>query len=136
MIFPKITSSNMKGMTGQAYFQCFVNEYLKCVYHPIHEENDFGIDGYIEIVINGNVTGKLVGVQIKHGNSYFNNSTEYGYKYVGEQKHLNYYLNNRSPIFIIIIDDDCNRINWVQFDIAKTMPIDEKKWWIEIPKEN
>ena len=51
-MFPKITSNNLKGITGQAYFEYFVNEYLKCIYHPISEENDFGIDGYIELVIN------------------------------------------------------------------------------------
>lgn len=135
-MFPKITSSNSKGRAGQAYFEYIVNEYLKCVYHPIHEENDFGIDGYIELVTNGNVTGRLIGVQIKHGNSYFNNSTPYGYKYIGENKHLNYYMNNRSPIFLIIIDDDGQRMNWVQFDISKTIRFNDNKWWLEIPKEN
>jgi len=69
-------------------------------------------------------------------NSYFNNITNYGYKYIGEEKHLNYYLNNQSPIFIIIIDEKRDRMNWVKFDINKTMPVGEEKWWIEIPKEN
>lgn len=136
MLFPKETLSNLKGMSGQAYFQFIVNNYLECIYHPIHQESDFGIDGYIEIVRNSNVTGKFIGVQIKHGDFYFNNLTKYGYKYIGEQKHLNYYLNNRSPVYIIIIDDNYKRMNWVRFDINKTMPIGNQKWWIEIPKEN
>lgn len=78
----------------------------------------------------------MIGVQIKYGNSYFKNITNYGYKYIGEEKHLNYYLNNQSPIFIIIIDEKRDRMNWVKFDINKTMPVGEEKWWIEIPKEN
>ncbi len=136
MLFPKVTTNKSKGTSGQAYFECFVYEKLKCIYHPIHEENDFGIDGYIELVVNGNATSKLVGVQIKHGNSYFNKLTKLGYKYVGEQKHLNYYLNNQSPIFIVIMDNDFQRMNWIQFKIEKTIPINEINWCIEIPKEN
>lgn len=135
-MFPKITSNNLKGITGQAYFEYFVNEYLKCIYHPISEENDFGIDGYIELVINNNVTAKLVGVQIKHGNSFFNNPTTYGYKFIGNEKHLNYYLNSQVPIFIVIMDEEFNKMNWVQFDISKTMPVGQNKWYIEIPKNN
>lgn len=88
------------------------------------------------MAINEKVTGRLIGVQIKHGNLYFKHSTDYGYKYKGENKHLNYYMNNRNPIFLIIIDDDCQRMNWVQFDIGKTIRSNDKKWWIEIPKEN
>ena len=135
-MFPKFTSNNLKGITGQSYFKYFVNEYLKCIYHPISEENDFGIDGYIELVIDKNVTAKLIGVQIKHGNSFFNNSTSYGYKFIGDQKHLNYYLNSQVPIFIVIIDENFNKMNWVQFDISKTMPIGQNKWYIEVPKNN
>jgi len=135
MDFPKLTQSNLKGLKGQAYFQNYVYEYLKCLYHPIHEENDFGLDGRIEIAIDGKVTGKLIGVQIKHGNSYFEKKTKFGYRYEGKQRHLNYYINN-PPIYIVIIDDDCNRMKWVKFDINKTNELGEDRWWIEIPEEN
>ncbi len=136
MLFPKRISSQLKGITGQTYFQHFVNECLHCIYHPVSGENDFGIDGYIELVINENVTGKLIAVQIKHGDSFFNTSTYGGYRYVGEKKHLNYYLNKQEPIFIVIMDDDFEKMNWVEFNIEKTMPLNETKWWIEIPPKN
>jgi hypothetical protein len=136
MLFPKRNASNLKGATGQSYFSNFVNEYLECIYHAIIQENDFGIDGYIELVINQNVTGKLVGVQLKHGDSFFKKENEYGYQYVGENKHLNYYLNNTLPIFIIIMDEAFHRLHWVLFDVSKTMPFGANSWWIEIPKKN
>jgi len=111
MKFPKRRKSNLTGAIGETYFQNFVNEALGCLYHPVHQENDFGIDGYIELVSGENVTGKLVGIQLKHGNSYFKNKTQYGYKYTGESKHINYYLNKGLPIFIILMDGEFKRMH-------------------------
>ncbi|MBU5483332.1 DUF4365 and DUF1817 domain-containing protein [Clostridium sp. MSJ-11] len=136
MLFPKRNISSLNGMIGETFFQYFVNEEMNCIYHKVDQENDFGIDGYIELVENGNVSGKLIGVQIKHGDSFFRSKTLGGYKYIGENKHLNYYLNSQSPIFIVILDQELTRMNWVQFKIEKTMPLQEKRWWIEVPKEN
>lgn len=136
MIFPVRNDSAMKGTTGQSFFQYFVNSELECIYHPINQENDFGIDGYIELVVNHCVSGKLIGVQLKHGDSFFKAPTGYGYKYVGDNKHLNYYLNNQSSIFIVIMDENFDRMYWVKFDIAKTMPLHDDNWWIEISSDN
>lgn len=136
MLFPKRNLNNLKGVTGQAFFQYFVNNHLKCIYHPINQENDFGIDSYIELVVNESVSGKLIGVQLKHGDSFFRVRTDGGYKYVGENKHLNYYLNSQSPIFIVIMDEDFNKMYWTQFDIMKTTPLQENNWWIEVPIKN
>lgn len=136
MTFPKRNDSVKKGATGQSFFQYFVNDELECVYHPINQENDFGIDGYIELVVDHCVSGKLVGVQLKHGSSFFKAPTSYGYKYVGDNKHLNYYLNSQSPIFIVIMDECFDKMHWVKFDIAKTLPLNDNNWWIEIPSDN
>ena len=136
MQFPKVNANKLKGVTGQAYFQYFVNQHLNCIYYPVAEENDFGIDGYIGLVIDGRVTGKLLGVQIKHGNSYFKSTTKQGYQYFGDIKQLNYYSNSQEPIFIIIMDDNFEEMNWVQFDVRKTKLVNPSKWWIEIPSKN
>lgn len=58
-MFPKRTTSVQKGVEGQAFFQFFVVNKLKGVYHPVSQENDSGIDGYIELVVDGNTSGKL-----------------------------------------------------------------------------
>mgnify|MGYP006069622691 FL=1 len=131
-----MNKSVSKGLVGQNYFQHFVHEKLNCIYHTINQESDFGIDGYIELKQNDIVTGKMVGVQIKYGNSFFENDTNYGYKFVGENKHLNYYLNSTVPVFIIIMDDKFERMNWVKFEISKTMPVGLNHWSIEVLKEN
>lgn len=136
MSFPQRTSFNHKGTIGETYFKFFIENELDCIYHPIQQENDFGIDGIIEIVLHHNVTGKQIAVQIKHGDSYFKHSTKYGYRFISDMKHLNYYTNYSLPVFIIILSNDFQNNHWVRFDINNTMAYDENKWWIEIPIEN
>lgn len=135
-MFPKRNTSAQKGVEGQAFFQFFVVNKLKSIYHPVNQENDSGIDGYVELVVDGNTSGKLIGVQIKHGNSYFRTKTKLGYKYTGEYKHLNYYMNQQIPIFVVIIDDDFERQLWVEFDIKKIVASGTNSWSIEIPEHN
>lgn len=136
MKFPTRTKSNKVGVIGETFFQYFVNDKLACIYHPILQENDFGIDGYIELVENDKVTGKLIGVQLKHGDSFFKSTTKIGYKFYGENKHINYYLNSNTPVFIVIMDDKFENLLWTNFDISLTSPSGENKWWIEIKKSN
>lgn len=135
-MFPKRNQSSQKGVKGQAFFQFFVVDKLESIYHPVNQENDSGIDGYIEIVVDGNVSGKLIGIQVKHGNSYFKQKTQSGYKYTGKYKHLNYYMNQQIPIYIVIIDDDLEKQLWVEFDIKKITMSGASNWSIEIPEYN
>jgi hypothetical protein len=43
----------------------FVNRELGWVFRPVHQENYFGIDGYIDVVESGEITGASLAVQIK-----------------------------------------------------------------------
>ncbi|WP_413542001.1 DUF4365 domain-containing protein [Brevibacillus sp. WF146] len=53
----------------------------------------------------------------------FKSKTSGGFKVIGKNKHLNYYLNSQSPIFIIIMDNCFKRMHWVKFEIYKTSPL-------------
>lgn len=134
-MFPKANNSKIKGSSGEAFFQYFVCDEMNCLYQKNSAENDYGIDGFVEIVENDSVSGKRVAVQIKHGDSYFMTDLGTGYKFIGQNKHLNYYLNCDVPVFIVLLDDTCERMNWVQFKIEKTMIVNQEKWWIEVPKK-
>ncbi|OWO71930.1 hypothetical protein B2J67_15995, partial [Vibrio cholerae] len=68
--FPKYQANQEVGNTGEAFFEHFVTKELGCIYRKVHREHDFGIDGYIDIVNNGVVSGRSVAVQIKCGDSY------------------------------------------------------------------
>jgi hypothetical protein len=133
--FPKITQSKQKGQSGETYVNHFIVNDLNWIFHSIPEENDFGVDAYIEIVVDGNVSGKLLGVQIKHGDSFFIKTNEFGYIFNGEKKHLNYYLNSSLPVIIIILNQEFSKMHWVKFDIEATKPT-QNGWEIVIPYSN
>lgn len=133
--FPKQSNQQKTGRKGEAFFEYFTSNILGWIYRPVHQESDFGIDGYIDIVDNGNVTGKSIAIQIKCGDSYTSKKSKGGIKYEGSNKHLNYYLNLQIPVVLVVISSDCSQGFWVVFDIEKTTE-SASGWWIEISKKN
>jgi hypothetical protein len=133
--FPQQSTHQKTGRAGEAFFEYFVTNILGWIYRPVHQESDFGVDGYIDIVKDGNVTGKSIAVQIKCGNSYISKKSKGGIKYEGKNKHLNYYLNLHIPVILIALNDDFSRVFWVLFDIERTTE-SKSGWWIEIPRKN
>lgn len=133
--FPRQNKSQEIGRKGESHFASFITKELGWVYRPVHQESDFGIDGYVDILIDGNVTGKSLAVQIKCGESYVSKKSVGGIKYEGENKHLNYYLNHHGPVILIVFNESCDKGYWVEFDIEKTTSR-MNGWWIEIEKSN
>jgi len=133
--YPERTFRQSRGQKGEVYIDFLISNTFDWIYRPVHQEMDFGIDGYIDIVNNTQVTGLSIGVQIKSGSSYMAKRTSGGIKYEGNNKHLNFYLNNKTPVILIVVDNECNNAFWVEFDIEKTTPT-SSGWWIEIPEEN
>lgn len=133
--YPRQTKRQQLGSIGEIAFERFVVSKLMWVYRSVPQESDFGIDGYIDIVIDTAVTGQMIAVQIKCGQSYFNKKTTGGLRYDGDNKHLNYYLNIRCPIILIVFNEDCSEGRWIEFDANKTIET-KSGWWIEIPDHN
>lgn len=134
---PKRTRQQKMGNVGSASFELFVNRELGWVFRQVHQENDFGIDGYIDIVEAGKVTGASSAVQIKCGKSYVSKQTSGGIRYEGSIKHLNYYSNLRHPVLLVVLDEKGENGWWVLFQLEKTQPSHSPdKWWIEIPMRN
>ena len=99
-----------------------VHHKLRWIYRSTHQESDFGIDGYIDIVTDGYVTGKTIGIQVKCGNSYYNKKSTGGIRYEGQNKHLNYYLNCPFSIILLVLNSDCSEGKWVEFNANITSP--------------
>lgn len=133
MDLPKSNKSNKIGRKGVAILTSIVEDQLDWLLRINHQEDDYGIDAYIDIITEeGYLTGKSIAVQIKSGQSYFNQKTEYGWKYSGENKHLNYYLNHEIPVILVIIDTDSGKAYWEIFDADQTEK-SSKGWSIVIP---
>ena len=63
---------------------------------------DFGIDAIVEErESKSKLTGKLVGVQIKSGTSYFKNIKENKVTFWGKLKHYDYWINYSLPVILV-----------------------------------
>ena len=133
--YPQYGKSQSSGKVGESFIELFIHQELKWIYRPIHQESDFGIDGYVDIIESDYVTGKTIGLQIKCGDSYYQKKTSGGIRYDGDNKHLNYYLNYPFPIILVILNTACSKAYWVEFNVDMTEP-SKNGWWIEIPEYN
>ena len=96
---------------GVNYVQKVVNEHGS-IFHPVHQENDLGIDGFIELVHAEQSSCRLVAVQIKSGDSYFPNSRDEFVMHV-DQPHLDYWLNFAMPVLLIGYSPSRDMAVWI-----------------------
>ncbi|MBO6880168.1 DUF4365 domain-containing protein [Winogradskyella sp.] len=133
MKLPKYDKNSKKGEAGLTIIKSIVEDELNWIFRKNHQEDDFGIDAYFDIIAEyGQVTGKSIAVQIKTGASYFSEQNDFGWVYRGEMKHLNYYLNHDIPVVIIIVDDKLKKGFWCVCDLEKTEKAGES-WKITVP---
>lgn len=97
---------------------------------------DFGLDGYAEAIMDNNVTGRLIGVQVKCGKSYFKEATKTGWIFRGELKHLDYWREHTLPVIVVICDPDTKECFWVEVGPDSSIARTSAGWSIEVPSTN
>jgi hypothetical protein len=133
MKLPTYTATAQLGEYGITIIKKIVENDFKWVFRKNHQEHDFGIDAFIDIISEvGQLTGKTIALQIKTGLSYFNENTQTGWIFRGQIEHLNYYLNHDIPVIIIIVNNDSEKAYWSVCDPNKTNKAGEN-WKMEIP---
>jgi len=134
--FPSIKKTKIICEVGVNAVSTIVNDEFQWLFRKNHDEHDFGIDGYLDVITeNGNVTGQSIAVQIKSGESYFKTKTSNGFTFYGEMKHLNYYINQSIPVVIIIHDDKTGKTYYEVFKQERTEAT-TTSWKINILKAN
>ncbi|OEF94669.1 DUF4365 domain-containing protein [Vibrio splendidus] len=93
---------------------------------------DQGIDAHIEIVNDGNPTGKLLGVQVKSGSSHFKETAQ-GYVYYGSMVHLEYWLSYSLPVILVGYLPEDDKVIWAPIT-KDSIEYTPKNWKITIPK--
>lgn len=135
-LFPKYNLSRQKGEKGVTRIKSIVEDDFNWIFRVNHQEHDFGIDGYIDLVsIKGQITGKSIAVQIKYGKSFFAAKNDIGWIFRGEKKHLNYFMNIDIPVFICIVNPETNIVYWELFQLENTNKAGEN-WTLTIPFQN
>jgi hypothetical protein len=134
--FPKATRSALTGELGVNLVCRIVIAQLGWMFRRNHNEHDFGIDGYIDLVTeDGLVTGRSIAVQIKYGESYLSHRERDGFTYYGQPRHLNYLLNHPVPVIVILCEPGTELCYWQQFDPEALEPTDTG-WKLCVSYEN
>lgn len=131
---------NSEERTGIYSVAKIFTENLKWIFRE-QPTNDFGIDAFVEItMLSLNLKeyvpfGKLIGIQIKSGKSYFKEAKEEHFVFRGSKKHLTYWLNYCMPVILIIYDKEMNVAYWQEVN-SSTVIITQNSFKINVPKRN
>jgi hypothetical protein len=133
---PAICAVCAKRRKGINLVTVVVQEHFGWLFRRVHQEEDFGIDGYLDVIRpDGTVTGQMLAAQIKYGESYFLQEDKWGFIYRGESKHFNYLANCPAPVLIVICDPGSKNCYWEHFVPSRTR-LTESGWKLTIPRKN
>lgn len=80
-----------------------------CVFQTVDQQNDIGIDGFIELIVDERATGCCIAVQVKSGSSYCGNGD---WHIPADSKHVAYWKSHLLPVCGIVFDPDSDTARW------------------------
>lgn len=97
--------------TGVSGVQVIVSADLNWIFRE-QPTDDYGIDAHLEVVDGEVVTGKLVGLQIKSGLSYFDHPAPGGWWYYLDADDLDYWGRHSLPVLVVLYDTTSRVAYW------------------------
>ncbi len=94
--------------------------------------SDYGIDAIIETRNKDYLSGKMIAVQIKSGDSFFKEKEDDCIVFRGYIKHYNYWLNHSLPIIIVIYNPSTGECIWENVN-KQTVQKCQNGWKIKLP---
>jgi hypothetical protein len=98
--------------------------------------SDFGVDAQVEMKREGRSTGRLVGLQIKSGPSYFDEPYEDGWIFRPKEKHVRYWLNHSLPVYVLLVKLDTMTVYWQEITEQQLRTGPRGGVYVEIPRAN
>lgn len=95
---------------GLIHVQSIVND-MNCIWRPTPND-DYGIDGEIELTDSGQPTGRILKVQVKSGQSYFANERSGLFDFLANPSDLAYWLNCNVPVLLMLYDPRRREAYW------------------------
>jgi hypothetical protein len=80
------------------------------IFQVVDQQNDIGVDAYIEFTIEESSTGCCIAAQIKSGRSYIKNGH---FTLPAVQSHFEYWRSHTLPVVGIVYDPDSDSARWV-----------------------
>lgn len=123
-----------KADVGVTATQLHVERQLGWIFRD-QRKNDFGIDAHVEICDGDEPTGRLVGLQVKTGASYFRERVAGGWVFRFGDKHRSYWLFGSLPV-IVILFDDAEGVGYWEVVTDATSERTGKGWKLLVPETN
>ena len=101
----------------------------------VQHDEDYGVDAHAELIEDERPTGRLLGIQLKTGPSYFKESEEDSYVFRVDSQHIDYWFDHCLPVLICLCDVDTRRVYW-QVVNAETATSTGKGFKILIPRSH
>lgn len=129
------TDTDQTGRAGVALCDFVITNDLGLVFRE-QETSDFGVDAQVEIKREGLPTGRLVGLQIKSGPSWFAEAYEEGWIFRPKPKHIPYWLNHSLPMFVLLVDLVEKIIYWQEISERTLQTGDRGGVHVRVPRSN
>lgn len=93
---------------------------------------DYGIDAIVETKNSDYLSGKMIAVQIKSGDSYFREMDDDCVVFRGNFKHYNYWINHSLPVIIVLYSPSSGKCIWESIN-KQTANRCQSGWKVKIP---
>lgn len=123
-------ANEIKGGGGVFRVGTLVEQHFGWALKP-YGQPERGVDALIELADAGELNGRLIGVQVKTGASYFS-KTVGGWRFRSDYEHLEYWLNHSLPIIVILVADNGDAY-WARVT-PDAITRHEKSWTLLIPE--
>jgi hypothetical protein len=107
----KVGRSHLHDRVGVTSIGKIINDEFHWLFRE-QPVSDFGIDAHIEIVKNGEATGRLIAVQIKSGDSYLAKSTDTGFNISIKNTHIEYWQSYSLPVVLLVYSPAKEKVYW------------------------
>ncbi|HHP5737726.1 DUF4365 domain-containing protein [Bacillus paranthracis] len=137
-ITKKLNENVAKGMLGEISIGNYFFQHFGWGFHPTEKLFDFGIDGFVEVIVDNIPTAKMFAVQVKKGTSHLKDSENGNFIFSFSEADFNYWKEHTLPVILIFDNEKDGKYYWVQFNEnkvnIKSRNTDPRE--IIVPKDN
>lgn len=102
---------------GLIFVQKFAHQ-IGAIWRPTPND-DYGLDGELELTGSGEVTGTIIKVQIKSGASYLRNKSQAGFSFYIDPSDAAYWPKVSFPVILVVYNPTDNAGYWID---VKALP--------------
>ncbi|QKV74085.1 DUF4365 domain-containing protein [Amycolatopsis sp. Hca4] len=128
---PGRASTGLTDLDGVGLVQRVVSRSLGWIFRE-QRTLDQGIDGHVEVAVNGHGTGRLIAVQIKSGPSYFRRPVEGGWSFYYSARERQVWHGHVLPVMVLLVDVDRDIVYWQRIH-PETERQTPKRYAVKVP---